>query len=140
MRLGVSAVQHDMKREETVEEVEKNTEWERHTPRLPLSRQKEFKQIRNTVIEETLRLNDDAAAFDPTVPEEFLSEQNIPEANPVGEASPESELPVETGDIGEDSGETLKHRGRPKLSSAIDGTVPGGTPVFVRRRGTAPGF
>ena len=33
MRLGVSAVQHDMKREETVEEVEKNTEWERHTPK-----------------------------------------------------------------------------------------------------------
>jgi hypothetical protein len=31
--LGVSAVQHDMKREETVEEVEKNTEWERHTPK-----------------------------------------------------------------------------------------------------------
>ena len=108
-----------MKREETVEEVEKNTEWERHTPRLPLSRQKEFKQIRNTVIEETLRLNDDAAAFDPTVPEEFLSEQNIPEANPVGEASPESELPVETGDIGEDSGETLKHRVKVTVASRL---------------------
>ena len=35
MRLGVSTVQHDMKREETVEEVEKNTEWERHTPQTP---------------------------------------------------------------------------------------------------------
>ncbi len=33
MRLGVSAVQHDMKREETVEEVEKNTEWQRRTPK-----------------------------------------------------------------------------------------------------------
>ena len=33
LRLGASAVQHDMKREETVEEVEKNTEWERHTPK-----------------------------------------------------------------------------------------------------------
>ena len=33
MRLGVSAVQHDMKREETVEEVEKNTELERQTPK-----------------------------------------------------------------------------------------------------------
>ena len=33
MRLGVSAVQHDMKREETVEEVEKNTELERRTPK-----------------------------------------------------------------------------------------------------------
>ena len=27
LRLGVSAVRHDMKREETVEEVEKNTKW-----------------------------------------------------------------------------------------------------------------
>ena len=33
MRLDVSAVQHDMKREETVEEVEKNTEWQRRTPK-----------------------------------------------------------------------------------------------------------
>lgn len=33
MRLGVSAVRHDMKREETVEEVEKNTELEHQTPK-----------------------------------------------------------------------------------------------------------
>ena len=33
LRLGVSTVRHDMKREETVEEVEKNTEWEHHTPK-----------------------------------------------------------------------------------------------------------
>ena len=33
LRLGVSAVRHDMKREETVEEVEKNTELERRTPK-----------------------------------------------------------------------------------------------------------
>ena len=33
LRLGVSAVRHDMRREETVEEVEKNTELERHTPK-----------------------------------------------------------------------------------------------------------
>ena len=32
LRLGVSAVRHDMKREETVEEVEKNTELGRQTP------------------------------------------------------------------------------------------------------------
>ena len=31
--LGVSAVQHDMKREETVEEAEKNTEWQRRPPK-----------------------------------------------------------------------------------------------------------
>ena len=33
MRLDVSAAQHDMKREETVEDVEKNTEWQRRTPK-----------------------------------------------------------------------------------------------------------
>lgn len=36
LRLGVSAVRHDMKREETVEEVEKNTELGRQTPKGPL--------------------------------------------------------------------------------------------------------
>ena len=34
LRLGASAVQHDMKREETVEEVDKNTELERQTPKV----------------------------------------------------------------------------------------------------------
>ena len=33
LRLGVSAVRHDMRREETVEEAEKNTELGRHTPK-----------------------------------------------------------------------------------------------------------
>ena len=33
LRLGVFAVQHDMKREETVEEVEKNTKLKRQTPK-----------------------------------------------------------------------------------------------------------
>ena len=33
LRLGVSAVRHDMRREETVEEAEKNTELERQTPK-----------------------------------------------------------------------------------------------------------
>ena len=33
LRLGVSAVRHDMKQEETVEEVEKNTELGRQTPK-----------------------------------------------------------------------------------------------------------
>lgn len=36
LRLGVSAVRHDMKQEETVEEVEKNTELERQTPKVAL--------------------------------------------------------------------------------------------------------
>lgn len=38
LRLGVSAVRHDMKREETVEEVEKNTELGRQTPKVALQR------------------------------------------------------------------------------------------------------
>ena len=33
LRLGVSAVRHDMRREETVEEAEKNTELGRQTPK-----------------------------------------------------------------------------------------------------------
>ena len=37
LRLGVSAVRHDMKREETVEEAEKNTELGRQTPREKVS-------------------------------------------------------------------------------------------------------
>ena len=37
LRLGVSAVRHDMKREETVEEAEKNTELGRQTPKVVLN-------------------------------------------------------------------------------------------------------
>lgn len=33
LRLGVSAVRHDMKREETIEEAEKNTKLGRQTPK-----------------------------------------------------------------------------------------------------------
>ena len=36
LRLGVSAVRHDMRREETVEEAEKNTELGRQTPKVVL--------------------------------------------------------------------------------------------------------
>lgn len=48
-------------------------------PRLPLSKQKEFKRIRNIVIEEALRLSDDAAVFDPTAPETDLDEEAFSE-------------------------------------------------------------
>lgn len=41
-------------------------------PRLPLSRQKEFKRIRNMVIEEALRLGYESTVFDPTAPEERI--------------------------------------------------------------------
>ena len=44
LRLGVSAVRHDMKREETVEEAEKNIELERHTPK---------KEAANPIFEES---------------------------------------------------------------------------------------
>ena len=37
LRLGVSAVRHDMRREETVEEAEKNTELGRQTPKRKAS-------------------------------------------------------------------------------------------------------
>ena len=47
-------------------------------PRLPLSRQNEFRRIRNMVIEEALLLCDAAVVFDPTVPEEVPSWQDIP--------------------------------------------------------------
>ena len=38
LRLGVSAVRLDMRREETVEEVEKSTELGRQTPKVTLQR------------------------------------------------------------------------------------------------------
>ena len=38
LRLGVSAVRHDMKREETVEEAEKNTELGSQTPKRKAAR------------------------------------------------------------------------------------------------------
>ena len=60
-------------------------------PRLPLSKQKEFKRIRNIVIEEALRLSDDAAVFDPTAPEADLDEEAFSE---------QFESSMETGDTG----------------------------------------
>lgn len=67
-------------------------------PRLPLSKQKEFKRIRNMVIEEALRLSDDAAVFDPTAPEEL---QSAPETDLAGEASSEQPGPsMEAEDTG----------------------------------------
>ena len=50
MRLGVSAVQHDMKREETVEEVEKNTEWQRRTPKPEAPGSSPGRRTKNAVI------------------------------------------------------------------------------------------
>lgn len=93
-------------------------------PRLPLSQQKEFKRIRNMVIEEALRLSDDAAVFDPTAPEELLSERDMPEADQAGEASSEQPEPsMEAEDTSEpeeriDVGEERKSRGRPNTQTA----------------------
>lgn len=77
--------------------------------RLPLSRQKEFKRIRNMVIEEALRLGYESTVFDPTAPGEPPLERNIPEAD--GEASKEPELSVDMEHI--EPEETRNHRGRP---------------------------
>lgn len=77
--------------------------------RLPLSRQKEFKRIRNMLIEEALRLGYESTVFDPTAPEEPPLERDIPEAD--GEASKEPELSVDMEHIGPE--ETWNHRGRP---------------------------
>ena len=78
-------------------------------PRLPLSRQKEFKRIRNMVIEEALRLGYESTVFDPTTPEEPPIERDIPEAD--GEAPKEPELFVDMEHIGPEG--TRNHRGRP---------------------------
>lgn len=78
-------------------------------PRLPLSRQKEFKRIRNMVIEEALRLGYESTVFDPTAPEEPPLERDIAEAD--REASKEPELSVDMEHI--ESEETRNHRGRP---------------------------
>ena len=78
-------------------------------PRLLLSRQKEFKRIRNMVIEEALRLGYESTVFDPTAPEEAPLERDIPEAD--GEAPKEPELSVDMEHI-EPEG-TRNHRGRP---------------------------
>ena len=77
--------------------------------RLPLSRQKEFKRIRNMVIEEALRLGYASTVFDPTAPEEAPLERDIPEAD--GEAPKEPELFVDMEHIGPEG--TRNHRGRP---------------------------
>ena len=77
--------------------------------RLPLSRQKEFKRIRNMVIEEALRLGYASTVFDPTATEEAPLERDIPEAD--GEAPKEPELFVDMEHIGPEG--TRNHRGRP---------------------------
>ena len=78
-------------------------------PRLPLSRQKEFKRIRNMVIEEALRLGYESTVFDPTAPEEPPLERDIAEAD--REASKEPELSVDLEH--REPEETRNHRGRP---------------------------
>lgn len=69
-------------------------------PRIPLSRQKEFKRIRNMVIEEALRLADDGAVFAPTAPEEEPSWQSIPDEDAALIEDPHDEhvVPADAGD------------------------------------------
>ena len=56
--------------------------------RLPLSRQKEFKRIKNIVIEEAVRLDREAAALSPeNVPEEHV-DNGLPPEGPVPDSEP----------------------------------------------------
>ena len=50
LRLGVSAVRHDMRREETVEEAEKNTELGRQTPKAGVGGSNPFWRAKKAVI------------------------------------------------------------------------------------------
>lgn len=66
--------------------------------RLPLSRQKEFKRIRNLVIEEAIRLNELGAVFLPSDPEKVPESQEPP----IAELAAESDNP-EDNDAGEET-------------------------------------
>lgn len=70
--------------------------------RLPLSRQNEFKRIRNMVIEEALRLADNAVVFDPAAPEKAPPWQDMPmeEDSLTEEPAPVNTSAVEAEDIG----------------------------------------
>lgn len=81
-------------------------------PRLPLSQQKEFKRIRNMVIEEALQLRDDTAVLDPNAPEDLLPERGTSEAEPSMEAEDTSESEERI-----DVGETRKNSGRPNTQT-----------------------
>lgn len=60
--------------------------------RLPLSQQKEFKRIKNLVIEEALRLNEHTAVFSPSDSEEIPEQQEAPVEDMTvdAESAPES--------------------------------------------------
>lgn len=64
-------------------------------PRLPLSRQKEFKRIRNMVIEEALRLGYESTVFDPTAPEEPPLEPGLAEVTEKHPKEPELSVDME---------------------------------------------
>lgn len=66
--------------------------------RLPLSQQKEFKRLKNLVIEEAIRLNELGAVFPPSDPEEVPESQEPP----IAELAAESDNP-EDSDAGEET-------------------------------------
>lgn len=97
MRLGVSAVRHDMKREETVEEVEKNTKWQRRTPK-----RKPVPTAPRPVLEGKKRDNGQAAA---------LSGACLPGVRLVHKTFGPGQLESRSGDVAViafDSGDTRK--------------------------------
>ena len=82
-------------------------------PRLPLSRQKEFKRIRNMVIEEALRLGYEDVVFDPTALDEPPYKRDVAETDLAGEAPQESEPSKEMEEHTEPEG-ARKYRDRPE--------------------------
>lgn len=104
-------------------------------PRPPLSQQKEFKRIRNIVIEEALRLSDDAAVFAPTAPEELLPDQGIPEGEPSMEAE-DADEPEERIDVGG----TRKNRGGPNSQATWTEQYQEARRLLFGREDQAPDF
>lgn len=84
-------------------------------PRLPLSQQKEFKRIKNLVIEEAVRLGEYSRVFaaadeaaDPAGPEvESTAADILPDAEPPDDIPPEEEPPLESA-----AAPTVKWSGR----------------------------
>ena len=81
--------------------------------RLPLSRQKEFKRIRNMVIEEALRLGYEDIVFDPTALDEPPYKRDVAEPDLAGEAPQESEPSEEMEEHTKPEG-ARKYRDRPE--------------------------
>lgn len=84
--------------------------------RLPLSQQKEFKRIKNLVIEEVLRLNEHTAVFSPSDSEEIPEQQEAP----VEDMTVDAESASESSSLSENDAE---REDTPVSNSKISFTV-----------------